>query len=143
MTFFRKPPPTPPAPPPQPPTTVRPFQPSTKGDRIVNTRRVQEEVNTARPTQTREDRKRNGNGRRGLTNEVLDRMPSRVLLYVKDAQGRKIGYFDDQGYWCVPKQDKMVEVRRGSPKAVLRLLGPDQRAELERVRQKARRNGLR
>jgi hypothetical protein len=78
------------------------------------------------------------NGKVGLTNAVvLDRLPRGCLFKVAG------GYFDLDGYWCVPKADHYTEVRRGSQKKVLRLLTKAQKAELARVRLNARRRGVR
>ncbi len=87
-------------------------------------------------------------GKFGLTNaRVLDREPNGCAFYVwnkgkqyKDA--REIGFFDNYGYWCVRKADGF-EVRRGSTKAVMRLLTPEQKYELARLRLNARRKGMR
>jgi len=54
------------------------------------------------------------------------------------------GFFDLDGYWCVQKQGRHnVEISRGAPKAVMRLLTSAQKRDLERARLQARRHGVR
>lgn len=74
----------------------------------------------------------------GLTNNrVLERLPRGCLFKVAG------GYFDLDGYWCVPKADYHTEVRRGASRKINRLLTEAQRWELQRVRLNARRRGVR
>ena len=74
----------------------------------------------------------------GLTIEaVLDRKPRGMLFRIG------VGFFDLDGFWCIPKADKSVEVRRGCSKEQMRRLSDHQRREVERVRLNARRNGVR
>lgn len=135
MTLFRPPSP----PPPKPPEQWRASSPAQKGDRSL----VYRDEFAGIPSHRRDARGRPLNtkgGKAGLTNSiVLDRPPRGCLFEVRGTNG----FFDLDGYWCVRKSGHRVEVRRGSPKRILRLLSPVQRKELDRVRLAARRAGLR
>lgn len=111
-----------------------------KGDRMLPVRLARDPVPEHRvPGETLE-----GRGKVGLTNaRVLDRAPRGCAFWVENEKGRRIGYFDLDGYWCVVKADRRVEVRRGAPRRVNRLLSKEQRKELERRRLNARRKGVR
>ena len=82
--------------------------------------------------------------RRGLTNALVlrDRAPRGCLFWVKN-KGVEVGYFDLDGFWCVPKGDRRVEVRRGASRAVNRLCTEAQRFQLAKARLQARRKGVR
>lgn len=74
----------------------------------------------------------------GLTIKVaLDRKPRGMLFRIGP------GFFDLDGFWCIPKHDGSVEVRRGCSKEQMRRLTDRQRKDVERVRLNARRNGVR
>jgi len=73
----------------------------------------------------------------GLTNSVvLDQAPHGCAFKVGS------GWFDLWGFWC-NRRGGAVEVRRGSPKSVLKQLTPEQKKELARLRLQARRKGFR
>lgn len=75
----------------------------------------------------------------GLTARVVlpEKLPRGLLFKVG------VGYFDLDGYWCVPKANGLIEVRRGAPRAVNKHMTAIQRHELARVRLNARRSQLR
>jgi hypothetical protein len=104
-----------------------------RGDRTLVQRQAEPEPEYRRKGETLEGRKKVG-----LTNNVvLDRLPRGCLFKVAG------GFFDLDGYWCVPKADHYTEVRRGSSKKIMRLLTPAQKKELARVRLNARRRKVR
>jgi hypothetical protein len=113
---------------------------SMRGDRVVRLRHDPDpEPSHRQKGVTLEGNAKKG-ARAGLTNAVvLDRQPRGCAFKV----GGLGGWFDLDGYWCVPGFDGAVTVRRGSPKAILKLMTPPQKKELARIRLQARRHGLR
>lgn len=132
MSFFEKK--ETPAPPPHQPVFTPPKTGGMRGDRSLAVRiDAPDAPEHRRPGETLE-----GRGKVGLTNNVvLERLPRGCLFKVSG------GWFDLDGYWCVMKADRQAEVRRGSPKKILRLLTEAQKKELARVRLNARRHGTR
>lgn len=53
------------------------------------------------------------------------------------------GWFDLNGYWCVPGHGKTVKVWRGAPAEVNKILTDEQARILHNARQKARKKGVR
>ncbi len=131
MSFFRDPPPKP-----AEAKALPGFSPpdrKARGDRTLAVR-IDDPVPDHRvPGVTLEK-----SGKVGLTNaRVLERLPRGCLFKVAG------GFFDLDGFWCVQKADRHPEVRRGATKKVMRLLSVEQRRTLERVRLRARRQGVR
>lgn len=78
------------------------------------------------------------NNRQGLSGSVpLDRQPRGCLFRIGP------GFFDLDGFWCVPNHKNECTVTRGCSKEQMSRLSKDQRRILEQARLKARRNGLR
>ena len=121
MSFFHKPDPTPS---PAPAPGFRPSGKGHRGDRSLGQRLDAEPVPHHR-----------ANGVR--THAKVDRLPNGKLFAVAG------GFFDKDGYWCVRKADKRVDVTRGAPRKIMAMLTTPQRKELERERLRARRHGLR
>lgn len=71
----------------------------------------------------------------------IDRLPRKCLFRVDT--GFFHGFFDLDGFWCVPEGRNKSKVTRGAPKAVMARLTKGQKAELRRARMNARRNGMR
>jgi hypothetical protein len=113
---------------------VRPDRSATKGDRTAVIRVDEPEYPEFRKQGITLSRR----GKVGLTNAVvIERVPRGCLLKVKG------GWFDLDGYWCVPKADRRVEVRRGASQKINALLTPAQRKMLDIARLRARERGVR
>ena len=93
---------------------------STKGDRIF-VDRTKHEANTVAES----------------LQKIVDKLPNGCLFRVSG------GFFDKDGYWCRRKADHIVEINRNSPRRIMKLLSVEQKEELLRVRNRAKRNGIR
>jgi len=96
---------------------------SIKGDRII-VDRTKHEANTVSSTNT-------------SLQKYVDKIPNGCLFKIGG------GFFDKDGYWCRRLTGHEVEVSRNSPRRIMKLLTEEQKNELLRVRNKAKRNGIR
>lgn len=128
MTFWKPPAPPPPTPS-QPPAVNRPAE---KGDRAV--------VPYMTPPAGAPERYGDPS-----------RKP-RKLSYREKAEGYtpkgclfkvKRGWFDQNGYWCVPGDNRTVTVYRGAPHSINKILSDEQKRVLHNARQRARKKGVR
>lgn len=71
------------------------------------------------------------------THQEVDRPPRGCLFKVGRA------WFDLDGYFCVPRADRQVQVTRGAPRRVMAELTKRQKAMLHSARTQAIRQGLR
>lgn len=55
----------------------------------------------------------------------------------------KRGWFDANGYWCVPGDNRTVSVFRGAPMSINKILSDEQKRVLHNARQVARKKGVR
>ena len=67
----------------------------------------------------------------------VDKLPNGCLFRIAG------GFFDKDGYWCRRKSNHEVEVNRTSSRRIMKMLTAEQKDELLRVRNRAKRNGIR